>query len=88
MNKTDKCVTRCISGYSALLLFIAAVNKFSLQSRLQVRLITWSPLFPVVLWLDDSALVRDPLQIFVLTLYREFIALYDIDTIFYKPHTN
>ena len=32
--------------------------------------------------------LRDRLQIFVLNSYREFVALYDIDTIFYKPHTN
>ena len=31
---------------------------------------------------------RDRLQIFVLNSYRESVALYNIDTIFYKPHMN
>ena len=31
---------------------------------------------------------RDRLQISVSNSYREIVALYDIDTIFYKPHTN
>ena len=33
-------------------------------------------------------IIRDRLQIFVSNSYSEFVALYDIDTIFYKPHTN
>ena len=32
--------------------------------------------------------LRDRLQIFVSNSYREFVVLYDIDTIFYKQHTN
>ena len=32
--------------------------------------------------------VKDRLQIFVSNSYRKFVALYDVDTIFYKPHTN
>ena len=32
--------------------------------------------------------VRDRLQIFVSNSYRAFVASYDIDTIFYKLHTN
>ena len=32
--------------------------------------------------------IRDRLQIFISNSYREFVVLYDIDTIFYKQHTN
>ena len=38
--------------------------------------------------LNMQSSIRDRLQIFVSNSYREFVALYDIDTIFYKPHTN
>ena len=30
--------------------------------------------------------LRDCLQMFMSNWYREFVALYDIDMIFYKPH--
>ena len=33
-------------------------------------------------------LLRDRLQIFVSYPFMESVVLYDIDTIFYKPHTN
>ena len=32
--------------------------------------------------------IKDRLQIFVSNSYREFVASYDTDTIFYKLHTN
>ena len=35
-----------------------------------------------------SKQIRDRLQIFLSYSYREFVVLYDIDTIFYKPHKN
>ena len=42
-----------------------------------------------VLFIDTEAKkLRDRLQIFVSYSYREFVALYDIDTIFYNPYTN
>ena len=41
-------------------------------------------------WLNDlkRTLLRDRLQIFVSYSYRELVALYDIDTIFYELHTS
>ena len=42
----------------------------------------------VRLGLSAKKPIRDRLQIFVSYSYREFVVLYDIDTIFNKSHTN